>query len=439
MGAALRARPTGRESDGSASSAAIAATAAHSDGGTASSSSSSSGSRNRSGNRRPVTARRVGRAALSLLLCSMPPACCQEGAALPELSLDSAGVGGSYDAVSSRRLRPLSASLMTKATMRLAHPEGSLSRYGEILDDITHSRWLDSRASSHQRHNGTHLVRIVNATWDCVFREGGCYGNKAPMEEMGEQLATCMKQHNEGPLSIVMEIDMECAGLKDVVDCSAGNVRFNDFDPFKDCNNNALLLTARCRPECRQGKAKGEHRKPWHVCVFNFDSSGVYNMSDETVETCVLESQCKSPYVEVHEMFCSGHMISKDYKPSWLSSQDPWQHRASHSLKRPAVRQQSAGAQPPQDPPMSFLSQLLWICAIALVFVLGVKCAASACPEVDRGLQLICAVALEARDYLLGRPADHARCSHIASCYQPPPVEFREFSDDRQGGGGLGL
>lgn len=207
------------------------------------------------------------------------------------------------------------------------------------------SRRLDASTISEMRHNGTHMERIVHARWQCTFPEGKCFKNHAPLEGMPEKMEKCTKETNKGPLEVEMSIDLTCAGMGAHIQCD--KLHSQEFDPFQMCNNDPLLVKARCRIECRDGK-------PYEICNFDFDSGRMYNMSDETVDSCNLEAICKSPYVEQNEMFCSGHHTTGQHKPHWMTEDRPWAHREQHGLEAPPPS--SVGftvqARPEQLPPV---------------------------------------------------------------------------------------
>lgn len=187
-------------------------------------------------------------------------------------------------------------------------------------------RRLQPTAASEMRHNGTHLERVVQARWQCTYPDGECYTNHAPLEGLPEKMEHCTEEKNRGPLIVDMVINLQCAGLDGHIKCERSGPQ-EEFDPFYACNNDPLLLKARCHIDCRDSK-------PFEVCTFEFDAAGAFNMSDETIETCNLEAACKSPYVEQNEMFCSGHATAKGHKPHWLS-EDAWAHRAQNGLQAP--------------------------------------------------------------------------------------------------------
>lgn len=186
-------------------------------------------------------------------------------------------------------------------------------------------------ATSSTWHNGTAEERVVNATWQCTYPEGKCFHNHAPLEGLPEKMEACVSEHNIDPLTVQMSIDLTCAGMTNV-HCNE-KVETRKFDPFYLCNNNPLLLTAECQMQCHD-------RRPFQNCTFHFDSEGVYNMSDETVDICTLEATCMSPYIEQNQMICSGHETVGKFKPHWTQRALPDRKRADHGI-RGALKQQA--------------------------------------------------------------------------------------------------
>lgn len=304
---------------------------------------------------------------------------------------------------------------------RLALAGWSLSRHGrlQLAARVVHAdRHLPRRlgatdsstATSRTWHNGTHEERVVNATWQCTYPEGKCFHNHAPLEGLPEKMEACVHEYNEDPLTVQMTIDLTCAGMTNV-HCD-DKMETRKFDPFYLCNNNPLLLTAECQMECKD-------RRPVEHCVFHFDSQGVYNMSDETVDICSLEAVCMSPYIEQNQMLCSGHQTVGKFKPHWTQGMLPDRQRADHGIR---------GALKQQNPKSSFTSRAFLITlhgitkaflkaltAIALVSLFGAAVFASRRPAIMQRFI----------DGIFGS-ARRLTISRIGGSYQAPQVvEFQ--------------
>eukprot|EP00401_Gymnodinium_catenatum_P065892 CAMPEP_0117618218 /NCGR_PEP_ID=MMETSP0784-20121206/85992_1 /TAXON_ID=39447 /ORGANISM="" /LENGTH=352 /DNA_ID=CAMNT_0005422079 /DNA_START=1 /DNA_END=1059 /DNA_ORIENTATION=- len=264
--------------------------------------------------------------------------------------------------------------------------------------------------TSVRRHNGTAMERIVNATWDCVFPRGSCTMNHAALEGLPEKAKACTKETNKGPLDVTMEIDLNCADLGKNFDCRRG-VPKEPVDPFTMCNNDPHLIKALCKFECRNGG-------PWEVCYFRFDSDGLFNMSDETIDVCKIESECKSMYLEQNQMLCSGHHTVGNFKPHWLSSEDPWHDRANYGLSAPAANSTPADVRLPEH---SFVSKSLWAIAIAVV------CVAFACQAYTAGILPQNRVVDSVMFHIWGDKRDVVP-SRLGSPYRAPRVELSRYS-----------
>lgn len=238
-------------------------------------------------------------------------------------------------------------------------------------------RRLEPSATSQLQHNGTHLERTVHAKWQCTFPKGDCFKVHAPMEGLPEQMDTCTEEKAVSALEVHMTIDLTCAKMDAGVNCKKV-VNTKQFDPFILCNNDPLLIKAKCSIECRSGKW-GRDKRPFEVCAFLFDTGGSFSMSDKTVETCNLEAACKSPYVEQNEMFCSGHNSTKKHQAHWLTEDHPWKHRENHGIEAPppeAVEEVDAGRDwvpkfLPRKQSSFGLPQMLWLFAAFLFLLAG--------------------------------------------------------------------
>lgn len=238
-------------------------------------------------------------------------------------------------------------------------------------------RRLDATAKSEMKHNGTHMERNIHAKWQCTFPQGDCYKKHAPMEGLPEQMDKCTKEKALQPLEIEMTIDLKCAGVDSLVDCSRSGSS-KPYDPLLLCNTDPMLLQAKCHTECRKN---GKNGKVLEICVFKFDTSGTFNMSDSTVETCTLDAMCKSPYVEQNEMFCSGHNSTKKHKAHWLTEDRAWKHRETHGIEAPPasaaeVKAEAGMSWVPQALPARqhkavLVSKVLWAAGLVLFMVAG--------------------------------------------------------------------
>lgn len=197
------------------------------------------------------------------------------------------------------------------------------------------------------------MERVVDATWECTFPDGNCFQDHAQMEVIPENMDACSNETSVSPTVIDITIDLQCAGIAKLIDCSRLNGR--PFDPFTRCNVDSGLLKGTCSMTCIQGK-------PSQVCTYKFDSSGAYNMSDQTVEVCTMDASCKSPYVETNHMLCSGKKTAAGFKPHWAKGEHPWSHRASHDLTAPAQKME----EPPAPMPLPDHHRMLWEAVLLL-------------------------------------------------------------------------
>lgn len=214
-----------------------------------------------------------------------------------------------------------------------------------------------SGTNSTVHHNGTHFVREVRATWKCVFPEGTCFGNHAPLEGLPDKMQDCITEENEGPLTVKFVIDLHCAHMDQNIQCDS-NLNTKEFDPFHTCTNDPNLLKAKCHLGCTNGYPK-------EYCTFEFDSIGAFNMSDRTIDTCSLQAECMSPYVEANSMFCSSHQGQSHYKPHWESRPLPSRDVANHGIRGPPPKLQT------ELPRSRLLSLVLWLIAL-IAFGVGV-------------------------------------------------------------------
>jgi hypothetical protein len=198
-----------------------------------------------------------------------------------------------------------------------------------LKDKSDYSSVHGSQATSTVHHNGTHNVRGVNATWKCTFPDGNCFQNHAPTEGMPDKMQECIKETSKGPLQVEMDIDLHCAKMDNTIHCDSGLPQ-QEFDPFATCSNDPNLLQASCHFLCKGGY-------PFEKCVFTFDSIGAYSMNDTTIESCQLQAECSSPYVEANSMFCSSHRESAVFKPHWESRPLPKKDFADHGIRGPTV------------------------------------------------------------------------------------------------------
>jgi len=250
----------------------------------------------------------------------------------------------------------------------------------------------ESKTTSGMRHNGTAMERIVNATWQCTFPDGNCFTSHGSQEGMPDKMNSCVKEENAGPLTVFMVIDLHCAKMDTRIHCD--KLHPHPFDPFYTCTNDPNLIMAQCHLECKDGY-------PFEKCRFDFDKQGLFNMSDETVDTCILDATCMSPYIEQNQMLCSGHQSSSNFKPHWLNRPLSNRVNASHDIRPPL---------PP--PPSTVLHTLLW--CVAIVF-LGIGCLVALChlgalPDLAKLKALV--------------TEDTGSVRRIGSPYRAPPVVF---------------
>jgi hypothetical protein len=221
----------------------------------------------------------------------------------------------------------------------------------QLKDANDYSPVHGSQASSEVKHNGTGFERQINATWNCVFPDGTCFQHHAPLEGLPDKMEDCVKEENIGALKVVMEIDLHCLKMDGQMHCDTDS-KNAEFDPFHTCTNDPNMLTASCYLECKNGK-------PLEHCTFEFDSKGVFNMSDSTVDTCKMVASCKSPYVEANAMFCSSHKSNQLFKPHWDSRPLPERGYADFGYRKPPK---------PVKPPESVFSEFLWaVAAVAVI------------------------------------------------------------------------
>mmetsp|Transcript_90040 Transcript_90040/g.159460 ORF Transcript_90040/g.159460 Transcript_90040/m.159460 type:complete len:288 (+) Transcript_90040:432-1295(+) len=210
------------------------------------------------------------------------------------------------------------------------------------------------------RHNGTAMERVVNASWRCVFPQGNCFANHAPLEGLPEKMQNCITEKSVGPLQVQIIIDLHCAKMDNSLHCDS-TLKQTPFDPFYTCTNDPNVVKATCRISC-------VNNYPVETCLFQFDSQGIFNMSDETIDICRLEAECMSPYVESNTMFCSGHKSAGEFKPHWESRPTPNRVYATHGIR---------GSRPTPAPPQgeSAGSELLWFIAMLVLAVSGLAAA----------------------------------------------------------------
>merc|ERR1712216_591441 len=79
----------------------------------------------------------------------------------------------------------------------LAEADSSVTLPSRRLKDAAdYAPTHGQQASSEIVHNGTHYVRHVRATWKCVFPEGTCFDDHAPLEGLPEKMEECVKEKN---------------------------------------------------------------------------------------------------------------------------------------------------------------------------------------------------------------------------------------------------
>lgn len=219
-----------------------------------------------------------------------------------------------------------------------------------LKDANEYSSTHGSEASSEVRHNGTHLVRHVEAKWRCVFPDGTCYNNHAPLEGLPDKMEACVEEKNLGPLTIVMNIDLHCAHMDSKIHCDSG-LSEEPFDPFHTCTNDPNLLKATCKFKCKNGY-------PIEECTFQFDTKGVFNMSDKTIDTCSLHAECMSRYVESNQMSCSSTKENANFKPHWQTRTLPERGFVENGYRAPMF-----------TPKQSYFSEFLWAVAVVAVIL----------------------------------------------------------------------
>jgi len=234
-------------------------------------------------------------------------------------------------------------------------------------------RRAESAVTSEMRHNGTGMERVVDATWECVFPDGDCFKEHAHMEAIPENMDACSNETNINATVINVTIDLQCAGLSHLIDCRMLDGKL--FDPFKRCNVDSGMLKATCGMTCIQDK-------PSQVCVYEFDTSRAYNMSDETIEICTMDASCKSPYVEQNHMLCSGKKTAAGFKPHWLQGEQPWSQRLSHDLAGPSKRMQEPAAPAPLPDHHRMLWEAVLLLALSALVVALARWTALSDPEV---------------------------------------------------------
>jgi len=224
------------------------------------------------------------------------------------------------------------------------------------IDPLSGSRRLqEPTATSERRHNGKEEERVINATWQCTFPKGDCFSRQARKEGTPDNLKSCVKQENLAPLTIKFTVDLTCAKIEVAVPCD--KLTKMNFDPFEMCNNDPKLLSTRCQFACK-GKRYVEE------CIYDLDTAGLYNMSDETVDACSLQETCMSPYVEQNQLFCSGHETTNKFKPHWFSREERLPDSSEIGLSSnevPAVQQGSAGRGHAHFVGLTFIALLLLV------------------------------------------------------------------------------
>lgn len=260
------------------------------------------------------------------------------------------------------RGRDLAASVVRHTQRRLNEGFKGSGPPRSLKDTKDYASVHGSTTKTGVSHNGTHFVSHVDAKWKCVFPDGTCFHDHAPLEGLPDEMDKCITEKNIQPLIIEMNIDLNCifdgpsgTAMDSMIHCDA-SLRKEPFDPFHTCTNDPNLVKATCHFDCKSGH-------PHQICTFELDSIGAFNMSDVTIEACSMYNECSSPYVENHQMWCSTHKAQGEFKPHWQSRPLPKRGSVDNGLRAPPP-------QPKTEGPSLFLGSL-WAVAL-LAMVLGV-------------------------------------------------------------------
>eukprot|EP00811_Abedinium_folium_P001219 NODE_11114_length_1307_cov_3.244915.p2 GENE.NODE_11114_length_1307_cov_3.244915~~NODE_11114_length_1307_cov_3.244915.p2 ORF type:complete len:260 (-),score=63.86 NODE_11114_length_1307_cov_3.244915:526-1305(-) len=139
--------------------------------------------------------------------------------------------------------------------------------------------------------------------------EGDCFHRHAPDELLPADVHKCKKEKLLAPLVVELVTDLKCANLDMLIHCD-GNLDTVKHDAYEKCNNDPLLVDVECQQYCVDAN-------PFEKCVYTLDKKGMFNLSDKTVTMCRLDTTCMSPYVEQHQMYCSGHKKTMAFSPDW--------------------------------------------------------------------------------------------------------------------------
>jgi hypothetical protein len=222
------------------------------------------------------------------------------------------------------------------------------------------------------RHNGKQYISEVQSTWECEVPDDSCVQTRA-LSSLGN-VQECIIAQNEGPLDVNFIIDLHFFNMASKVNCDS-NIDSRPFNPFLTCANDPNVLKAECHLGCKYGF-------PYEYCKLELDPRGALNMSDRVVDTCLFQTECRSPHVEATSIVCNSQE-AQNY-PKYAPEIWPLPNRAASDQVTPETPLSVQTELSHQG----LLSLALWIIVMLAICALSMLLCGIALPEVYQRLAL---------------------------------------------------